>query len=136
MLRHLEKRLTHHRRKSVKSQQPKELNDEDVLGDFGKQEKEAISDSESEDALPSYTFAAPISRLSRSPTPMRRTVVSAPGRRFVPSKKAEAISDSSDDEAIFTGRTSMIGGRSFNAAGRMSTTGRMSMAGPATATQT
>ena len=83
-----------------------------------------------------YTFAAPISRLSRSPTPMRRTIVSAPGRRFVPSKKAEAISDSSDDEAVFTGRTSMIGGRSFNAAGRMSTTGRMSMAGTGTATQT
>ena len=104
------------RRKILKSKEPEPPKEEDVLGNFGvEKEVEAISDSESEEDVPGYTFAAPISRLSRSPTPMgRRTVVAMPGRSFVPQKKKiEAISDSSDDEPAFTSRSSVIGLRSF-----------------------
>ena len=107
----------HHHHHHRKSTQPAPEREENVLGDFVKEEKEAISSgSDSEDtAQPTYTFASPITRLSRSPTPMvHRSLVIAPGRRFVPQKAVEAISSSSDDEdPTFLGRTSIIPSRSF-----------------------
>ena len=88
-----------------------------MLGDFVKEEKEAISASSDSEgtAQPTYTFTSPITRLSRSPTPMvHRSLVIAPGRRFVPQKTVEAISSSSDDEdPTFLGRSSIIPSRSF-----------------------
>ena len=88
-----------------------------MLGDFGldkkkKEEKEAIASSSSEDDVPSYTFAAPISRISRSPTPVRRSTVTAPNRRFVPSsQKVQQIDE--DDDLEITGTLSKLGNRSF-----------------------
>ena len=117
----------HHHRKSEREAE------ENLLGDFAKaEEKEAISASESEDNLPSYTFAAPITRLSRSPTPMgRRPIVVAPGRKFVPQKTVEAISSSDDEDPVFLGRTSILGTRSFASPTRPSmSASRLNPSGP------
>ena len=42
-----------------------------ILGDFGldKKEEEVFASSSSENDVPSYTYAAPIARISRSSTP-------------------------------------------------------------------
>lgn len=82
--------------------------------------------------MPTFTFRPPITRLSRSPTPMgRKPTVVAPGRKFVPQKSVNAISSSSEDEdPVFLGRTSIIGTRSF-ANTPSSSASRSSLATPA-----
>ena len=109
----------HHRkhRPSTRSEEPPQ-DDEAILGDFGK-EAEAISEGseESDKEVPSYNFTAPISRISRSPTPIRRTVA-APARRFTPSRQIRPMDDSDDDET-YLGRSSVFGTRTFTSPGRM-----------------
>ena len=105
-----------HHRSEGRPESP--ANEEELLGDFGLEKKdknskvEAIWSSDT-DEVPAYSFAAPISRISRSPTPIRRSTVTAPNRRFVPSSQRVQTIEDDDNDLELTGTLSKLGARSF-----------------------
>ena len=126
----------HRKHRDRRSERPVEspADEEAMLGNFGLDKKtegkQAIASSSSEDDVPTYSFAAPISRISRSPTPVRRSTVIAPNRRFVPSsQKVQQIDE--DEDLEITGTLSKLGNRSFAS---MTPTGAGAGARPATGT--
>ena len=110
------KGVRHRKHRDCRSERPVESPEdvEAMFGNFGldKKEEEVFASSSSEDDMPSYTFGAPVPRISRSPPPVRRATVTAPNRRFVPSSQKVQQIDENDDLEI-TGTLSKLGMRLF-----------------------